>query len=156
MHHGFRIVEDMIEGLSNWMDAKGFKTLDEVVGKSLNRIDNFGNFNLLHKTVARINQDKCIHCNLCYIACDDGAHQCIDLIPVNGHNKTVVREEDCVGCDLCSIVCPVEGCIDMVRLDDGKESTTWNELVQKFKDEGKELNWENLAEFQKKHGIVIH
>jgi len=44
----------------------------------------------------------------------------------------------------------------MVRLDDGKESTTWNELVQKFKDEGKELNWENLAEFQKKHGIVIH
>ena len=156
MHHGFRIVEDMIEGLSNWMDAKGYKTLDEVIGKSLHRIDDFGNFNLLHKTVARIDQEKCIHCNLCYTACDDGAHQCIDLTPVNGHNKTVVREEDCVGCDLCSIVCPVEGCINMVRLDDGKEQKTWNELVQQFKNDDKELSWENLAEFQKKHGIVIH
>ncbi len=156
MHHGFRIVEDMIDGLSNWMDSKGFKTLDDVIGKSLHRVDDFGNFNLLHKTTARINQEKCIHCNLCYIACEDGAHQCIDLTPVNGHNETVVREEDCVGCDLCSIVCPVEGCITMVRKDDGKEEKTWNELVQQFKDKGEELSWEKLAEFQKKHGIVIH
>lgn len=156
MHHGFRIVEDMIDGLNNWMDEKGFKTLDEVRGKSLHRIDSFGNFNLLHKTTARIDQDKCIHCNLCYIACEDGAHQCIDLTPVNGHNETVVREEDCVGCDLCSIVCPVESCIVMVRKDDSSETKTWNELVSQFKDEGKELTWENLAEFQKKHGIVIH
>ncbi|MCH8941158.1 MAG: NAD-dependent dihydropyrimidine dehydrogenase subunit PreA [Bacteroidetes bacterium] len=156
MHYGFRIVEDMIDGLSNWMDEKGFKTLDEVRGKSLQRIDDFGNFNLLHKTTARIDQDKCIHCNLCYVACEDGAHQCIDLIPVNGHNKTVVREEDCVGCDLCAIVCPVEGCITMERKDDSSETKTWNELVSQFKDEDKELTWENLAEFQKKHGIVIH
>ena len=156
MHHGFRIVEDMIEGLSNWMDEKGFKTLDEVRGKSLQRIDDFGNFNLLHKTTARIDQDKCIHCNLCYISCEDGAHQCIDLIPVNGHNNTVVREEDCVGCNLCAIVCPVEGCITMERKDNSSETKTWNELVSQFKEEGKELTWENLAEFQKKHGIVIH
>lgn len=156
MHHGFRIVEDMIDGMSNWMDEKGFKTLDEVIGKSLHRIDDFGNFNLLHKTTAHIDQDKCIHCNLCYIACEDGAHQCIDLIPENGHTKTVVREEDCVGCDLCSIVCPVEGCITMVRKDDGSVETTWNELLEQFRAEGKELTWENLAEFQKKHGIVIH
>ncbi len=156
MHHGFRIVEDMIDGLNNWMDEKGFKTLNDVIGKSLHRIDDFGNFNLLHKTTAHIDQDKCIHCNLCYIACEDGAHQCIDLTEENGHNKTVVREEDCVGCDLCSIVCPVEGCISMVRKDDGSEQKTWNELLLQFKDEGKELTWENLAEFQKQHGIVIH
>lgn len=156
MHHGFRIIEDMIDGLNNWMNEKGFQSLDEVRGKSLQKIDNFGNFNLLHKTTARIDQDMCIHCNLCYIACEDGAHQCIDLIPVNGHNKTIVREEDCVGCDLCSIVCPVEGCITMVRKDDGVEQKTWNELIRQFQDEGKELTWENLAEFQKKHGIVIH
>jgi dihydropyrimidine dehydrogenase (NAD+) subunit PreA len=156
MHHGFRIVEDMIDGLNNWMNEKGFQSLDEVRGKSLPKIDNFGNFNLLHKTTARIDQDMCIHCNLCYIACEDGAHQCIDLVPVNGHNKTIVREEDCVGCDLCSIVCPVEGCITMVRKDDGVEQKTWNELIRQFQDEGKGLTWENLAEFQKKHGIVIH
>ncbi len=156
MHYGFRIVKDMIEGLTFWMEEKGFHSLDEVRGKALPQIDDFGNFNLLHKTVARIDQAKCIHCNLCYIACEDGAHQCIDLIPENGHTKTIVRESDCVGCDLCSIVCPVEGCISMVRLDDGKEQKTWNELTNDFKNEGKELTWENLGEFQKKYGIVIH
>jgi len=156
MHHGFRIVEDMIEGLTNWMISKGYTNLNQVRGQSLHRINDFGNFNLLHKTVARIDQTKCIHCNLCYIACEDGAHQCIDLTVMNGKNKTEIREEDCVGCDLCSIVCPVPGCISMVRLDDGSEQKTWNELMQDFKNEGKELSWENLADFQHKHGIVIH
>jgi len=156
MHYGFRIVKDMIEGLTFWMEEKGYKSLDEVRGLALPQLEDFGNFNLLHKTVARIDQSKCIHCNLCYIACDDGAHQCIDLIQENGSTKTEVRESDCVGCDLCSIVCPVEGCISMVRLDDGAEQKTWNELIEQFKKEGKELTWENLGEFQKKHGIVIH
>ena len=156
MHHGFRIVEDMIDGLSNWMDEHGYTSLDQVRGKALHRIDDFGNFNLLHKTVARIDQKKCIHCNLCYVACDDTAHQCIDLIKDNGTTKTVVREEDCVGCDLCSIVCPVEGCIDMVRVDDLKTSKTWNELTAEFKDGDKELSWKALREFQHKHGIEIH
>jgi dihydropyrimidine dehydrogenase (NAD+) subunit PreA len=156
MHYGFRIVKDMIEGLTFWMEEKGYKSLDEVRGLTLPQLDDFGNFNLLHKTVARIDQSKCIHCNLCYIACEDGAHQCIDLIPQNGSTKTIVRENDCVGCDLCSIVCPVEGCISMIRLDDDAEKKTWNELIEQFKKEGKELSWENLGEFQKKHGIVIH
>lgn len=156
MHNGFRIVKDMAEGLSNWMDDKGFATLDEVRGKALRRIDDFGNLNLLHKTVARINQQTCIHCNKCFIACTDGAHQCIDLKEENGTPLTVVREEDCVGCDLCSIVCPVEGCISMVRVDDGTKSKTWNELLREFAARNEELSWENLRAFQKEHGIVIH
>ncbi len=156
MHYGFRIIDDLTEGLSNWMEEKGFNSLDQVRGKAVEQITDFGDFDLLHKTVARIDQDKCIHCNLCYIACEDGAHQCIDLTHVNGHNKTVVREEDCVGCSLCYLVCPVEGCIDMVRVDDKSNSKSWNELLKQFEDEGKELTWENLAEFQKKHGIIIH
>ena len=156
MHYGFRIVNDMIEGLTNWMESKGFSLIEDFCGKSLPQIDDFGNFNLLHKTVARIDQKKCIHCNLCYIACEDGAHQCIDLIPVNGHNKTVVRESDCVGCSLCSLVCPVENCISMVRVDDNTESKTWNELMEEYKNGKRPLTWENLGEFQKKHGIEIH
>ncbi len=156
MHYGFRIVEDMIDGLSNWMNSKGFSSLEDIRGKCLPQIDEFGNFNLLHKTVARINQEKCIHCNLCYIACDDGAHQCIDLIPSETGCKTVVRESDCVGCDLCSIVCPVEDCISMVRVDDNSKFKSWNQLVDEFKKNNAELTWEKLAEFQKAHGIVIH
>jgi len=156
MHHGFRIIDDLTEGLSNWMDSKGYTSLDQVRGKALSQVSDFGNFNLLHKVVARIDQNSCIHCNKCYIACEDTAHQCIDLVHENGHQKTVVREADCVGCALCSIVCPVDDCIDLVRIDDQKESKTWNELMADFKNQGKQLTWENLAEFQKKHGIVIH
>lgn len=156
MHYGFRIVKDMIEGMSFWMEEKGFTSLDQVRGRALPQISDFGNFNLLHKTVARINQEKCINCNLCYIACNDTAHQCIDRKELNGKEAVVVREEDCVGCDLCSIVCPVEDCISMVRVDDGTQSKTWNELMNDFKNRGEELTWENLRAFQKQHNIVIH
>ena len=156
MHYGFRIIDDLVEGLTNWMESKGFSTIDDFKGKAIEQIEDFGNFNLLHKTVARIEQTKCIHCNLCHIACEDGAHQCIDLKAVNGHNETVVREEDCVGCCLCSLVCPVEGCIEMVRVDDGSNKKSWNELMADFEKEGKEPSWENIEEFKKKHGIVIH
>jgi len=148
MHHGFRIVEDMIDGMTNWMNEKGITSLDQIRGKSLPRIDNFGNFDLLNRTIARIDQQKCIHCNLCYVACEDTAHQCIDLTEENGSSKTEVREKDCVGCALCSLVCPVENCISMVRIDDGSASKTWNQLNEEFRKSGKQMTWEELAKFQ--------
>lgn len=38
MNHGFRIIEDMCEGLNNWMDDKGFKTLNDFIGKSVEKL----------------------------------------------------------------------------------------------------------------------
>jgi dihydropyrimidine dehydrogenase (NAD+) subunit PreA len=90
MHYGYRIVEDMIDGLSSWMDEKGFKTLREFQGLSLGRIVEWKDLNLNYKLVANIHPEKCIGCDLCYIACWDGAHQCIhlDRVPgTNGHPK---------------------------------------------------------------------
>src|SRR5271157_2122302 len=84
MHYGFRIVEDLCDGLSNWMDEKGFATIPDVVSKSLQRVSDFKNFDLSFRAVARIDQEKCIRCNLCYVACNDTAHQCIDLIAKDG------------------------------------------------------------------------
>jgi dihydropyrimidine dehydrogenase (NAD+) subunit PreA len=161
MHYGFRIIDDMTEGLANWMESKGFTSLDQVRGKSLAGISDFGGLNLLFKAVARIDEAKCIRCNLCYIACEDGAHQCIDLVPgtAGSHDSAPavrqpkVRESDCVGCRLCSLVCPVEGCISMVRVDDGGATVTWNELVKQLP---QPMTWEALRAFQEKHGIKIH
>ena len=82
MHYGFRIVEDMIDGLSNWMDEKGFRTIDDFRGLSVPKITEWKHLDLNYKIVARINRDKCIGCDLCYVACWDGAHQCIHL---DGH-----------------------------------------------------------------------
>ena len=153
MHYGFRIIDDLVEGLTNWMDEKGYTTIDDFRGKSLRYITDFGNLNLLAKTLAQIDESKCIQCNLCYIACEDSAHQCIDLLPHNGKNQPRVREADCVGCALCFIVCPVESCISMVRKDDGSEAITWNQLMKQLP---QPLTWESLRQFQKKHGIDIH
>ena len=77
MHYGYRIVEDMIDGLSNWMDEKGFRTIEEFRGRTMPRMKEWKHLDLNYKIVARINADKCIGCDLCYIACWDGAHQCI-------------------------------------------------------------------------------
>lgn len=79
MHYGFRLVEDMIDGLSNWMDEKGFKTIEDFRGASLEKMEDWGNLDLNYKIVASIDPDKCIGCDLCHIACWDTAHQCIHI-----------------------------------------------------------------------------
>src|SRR5271154_5359218 len=79
MHYGFRIVEDMLDGLSNWMDSKGFRTVDDFRGLSLPRVVEWKNLDLNYKIVARIHPEKGIGCGLCYTACWDGAHQCIHM-----------------------------------------------------------------------------
>ena len=84
MHYGYRIVEDMIDGLSNWMDAKGFATIDDFRGLSLPRVTDWKHLNLNYKIVASIDESSCIGCQLCHIACWDGAHQCIHLDRVSG------------------------------------------------------------------------
>jgi dihydropyrimidine dehydrogenase (NAD+) subunit PreA len=93
MHYGYRIVEDMIDGLSSWMDEKNFKTLREFQGLSLGRVVEWKNLNLNYKIVARIDPAKCIGCDLCYIACWDGAHQCIHLDRVAGADGRRTPEE---------------------------------------------------------------
>ncbi|MFC7392269.1 NAD-dependent dihydropyrimidine dehydrogenase subunit PreA [Scopulibacillus cellulosilyticus] len=128
MHHGFRIVEDMIDGLNHYLEEKGLSSVNELIGKSVHRFTDWGDLDLNYKLVARINNDICINCNKCHIACEDTAHQCIDMLTDNNGKKYLeVREEECVGCNLCSNVCPVEGAIDMVELPRTLPSMTWNE-----------------------------
>ena len=128
MHHGFRIVEDMIEGLDHYLDEKGIYSVMDLVGKSVSKYSDWGDLDLTYKVVARINNDVCINCNKCHISCEDTSHQCIDMLKDDdGRSILKVREEDCVGCNLCAIVCPVEGAIDMVEIPNELPPMTWNE-----------------------------
>ncbi len=124
MHYGYRIVEDMIDGLNNYLDEKGFASVNDIVGRSVNRVTDWGNLDLNYKVVARVNPENCIKCNLCYVACEDGAHQCFDF---DANKFPVVDEHECVGCNLCALVCPSPGAISMVRLDDGSKPMNWRE-----------------------------
>lgn len=128
MHYGFGIVREMEAGLIKFMDAKGYNTIYDFAGLALPNIKEWKDLNLKHKVVASINEDKCIGCQLCYIACEDGAHQAIGISDDMTNRKPHIIEENCVGCNLCSLVCPVEECITMVKKDDGKQHVTWAEL----------------------------
>jgi dihydropyrimidine dehydrogenase (NAD+) subunit PreA len=142
MHHGFRIVEDMIDGLNDYLDAKGLKSVNELIGKAVPSLQKWETLDLHYKRIASINYDKCIGCNLCYIACEDGAHQAIALINPNGHGlgpgrvpgKPIpqIKEEECVGCNLCSIVCPVDNCITMVSVDTKRDKMSWSDYQAKL------------------------
>jgi dihydropyrimidine dehydrogenase (NAD+) subunit PreA len=79
MHYGYRIIEDMTDGLSNWMAEKKFTRISDFQSLSLPRVQEWKHLNLNYKIVARIHQETCIGCQLCYTACWDGAHQCIHM-----------------------------------------------------------------------------
>ncbi len=125
MHYGYRIVEDMADGLSNWIDGKGYRRCTDFIGKALPNILDWGDLNLNYKVVARINSNLCIGCELCHVAAWDGSHQCIDIETGNGHRVPVINEPQCVGCNLCSLVCPVDQCIAMVERPTGLPPQTW-------------------------------
>jgi dihydropyrimidine dehydrogenase (NAD+) subunit PreA len=175
MHYGFRIIEDLCDGLSNWMDEKGFVTIPEVVGRSLSQVSDFKNLDLSFRAVARINQEKCIRCNLCYVACNDTAHQCIDLIAKDGsvvqtHSydilsngrveavetrpRVYIRENDCVGCRLCFNICPVEDCIQMIEEPSGRSPISWDQIAHTQPEVTED--WNKMQQYRQKMGIEIH
>ena len=131
MKYGFRIIEDLCEGLNNWMDEKGFLTINDFIGKSVPAITHWEDLDINYHHVAKINQDKCIHCGLCYIACEDGSHQSISLTYGNPYNTYAIKEEECVGCNLCQLICPVDGCITMVEQRKGDDYINWKEFQRR-------------------------
>jgi dihydropyrimidine dehydrogenase (NAD+) subunit PreA len=127
MVHGFRIVEGMIDGLSQWMDDRGYRRLDDVIGAALTNVTDWNALNMNFSTKAVIDQDLCIDCGRCHIACEDTSHQAIRMTEAGGRRRIEVVAADCVGCNLCFHVCPVPDCITMVPEANGLPALTWPE-----------------------------
>lgn len=128
MTYGFKIVQEMITGLSNYMDEKQFTSVSEIVGRAVPNVTDWQNLNLNYVTKAKINQDLCISCGRCHIACEDTSHQAI-FNEVDGKRMFVVNDAECVGCNLCVNVCPVEDCITMEPLAAGELDERTGERV---------------------------
>jgi len=131
MKYGFRIIDDLCSGLNNWMDEKGFQVTTDFIGKSVPKLTHWEELDLNFHIVANINQDACIHCGLCYIACEDASHQSIAKKEGMPYNEYTIKEDECVGCNLCKLICPVTECITMVEKRVGDEYLNWTEFQRR-------------------------
>jgi dihydropyrimidine dehydrogenase (NAD+) subunit PreA len=127
MHYGFRIVDDLKDGLARWMATKSYAGIGDFTGRAAANVREWQYLNLEYKTIAAIDQDLCITCGLCHVACEDTAHQAIAALREGGRRRYEVIAGECVGCNLCLHVCPVEGCITMQRVDDGSVQRNWTQ-----------------------------
>jgi dihydropyrimidine dehydrogenase (NAD+) subunit PreA len=109
MQYGYRIVEDMISGLSYWMDDNGVQDLSSLVGKALPNILPAEEIDRDFKVFPDFSDEKCVGCGRCYLSCYDGGHQAINWI--DDKRRPELNKDKCVGCGLCWIVCPIEACI---------------------------------------------
>jgi len=128
MRYGFRIIDDLLDGLNNWMDEKGFERLEDFRGAAVPNVTDWQYLDLNYETVAVIDQDKCVECGLCHIACEDASHQAIAAErDENGKRIYTVIDEECVGCNLCHLICPAPGCISMEEVDNGLPYLNWTQ-----------------------------
>jgi dihydropyrimidine dehydrogenase (NAD+) subunit PreA len=128
MLHGFRIVDEMKDGLSRWMDAQGYANIAAFSGKAIAHTTDWKYLDMHYQVIADIDQDLCIKCGKCYVACEDTSHQSIaQLVADSGARTYEVIKSACVGCNLCEITCPVAGCITMVPQETGKPFMNWTQ-----------------------------
>ena len=135
MVYGFKIVQDMCDGLSNFMDQQGYTRVAQMVGKALPSIAGWSKLNMNHVEKAVIHQDSCIRCGRCYAVCEDTSHQAISASR-NGERYFEIKEDECVGCNLCVSICPVPDTITMRTLQPGEIDLRTGRAVS-----GEYANW---------------
>jgi dihydropyrimidine dehydrogenase (NAD+) subunit PreA len=122
MLRGFRIIDNLVKGLNDYMDKNGFATIEDMVGLAVPKVKQHSGLEFKKREVAVIDQSKCISCDLCYVSCNDGVGlEAISKIlsPAAADGGTerptyTVMDEKCDGCSLCMHVCPVKDCITLV------------------------------------------
>jgi dihydropyrimidine dehydrogenase (NAD+) subunit PreA len=111
MWHGYSIIKTVNEGIVKFMERKGYKTLDEMIGRALPKIATWTALTKLPPVVARVIEDRCTGCKECVVACADGGYVAIQM----REGFAVVNTEKCDGCGLCAVVCEEEA-VDFVHV----------------------------------------
>lgn len=106
MQYGYRIVEDLTEGLKGYMLEHNIRNLYQVKGGAVNAVVNLNHLERDTVLFPVFDQEKCVGCGRCAISCFDGGHQAITFDPVT--RRPSLNGKKCVGCHLCRIVCPAE------------------------------------------------
>ena len=104
MEYGYRIIDDMIEGITNYMRSQGFTSIKQIIGKAIPKVFEASKLNRHTIEYPKFNRSTCVSCGRCYLSCFDGGHQALQLDEKNG--KPIMNPNKCVGCQLCKLVCP--------------------------------------------------
>ena len=104
MQYGYRIIDDLIEGLQTYMAERGIEHLEKLVGEQLSSFVLPSGLDRDTLVYPKIDREKCIGCGRCYISCHDGGHQAISF-DADTHQPQIIGTK-CVGCHLCRLVCP--------------------------------------------------
>ena len=104
MQYGYRIIDDLIEGMQTYMQERGIERLDELVGEQLPSFVLPSDLDRDTVVYPKFDREKCIGCGRCFISCKDGGHQAIDFDRETRQPRLVGK--NCVGCHLCRLVCP--------------------------------------------------
>lgn len=104
MQYGYRIIDDIVLGIQDWMLRKGYGSLEEVRGTALERFVGTDMLDRDTRVLPVFDRKKCTGCGRCYISCSDGGHQAISFDSAARQPHLLGRR--CVGCHLCLLVCP--------------------------------------------------
>ena len=101
-------VEDLKDGLREYLRARGAKSVQEIVGGALGKLVEPADLSYATEAVSVIDAERCVGCGQCFVACQDAGNQAILF---GAERKPEVVEERCVGCLMCRHVCPVLDCV---------------------------------------------
>lgn len=104
MEYGYRIVEDMISGMSHYLEEQGFNSLEEMIGLATKNIIPCEDLDRSYIVYPELMDDKCVGCGRCFISCYDGGHQAIEW--KKEERRPSFDLDKCVGCHLCATICP--------------------------------------------------
>lgn len=104
MQYGYRIIDDLISGMGNYMITHGISSISELVGAAVDNIVPADELDRNTLIFPHLNKAKCLGCGRCVISCSDAGHQALKMVS----GKAALNAKKCVGCHLCMLVCPVE------------------------------------------------
>ena len=114
MQYGYRIIDDLIAGLKNYMAQRNYTSISQIRGQAISSVVHNDLVERGTVVFPVFNKETCIGCGRCFISCRDGGHQAITFDSET--KRPTLNGKNCVGCQLCSLVCPINSITQSKRI----------------------------------------